>query len=434
METPKLLINSLISNNSLEDLKSELYKSGILCKDYDDNNLLLVYHKYNTPIKNDLAKECRSLIINKLTKKIISYSCETPSFNVDPLLNLYYFEQSKNDNGYNYIITECYDGTVLSVFFHENKWFVSTRRCLDSKDSIINDVSHYKLFEDIILSDKYNDLSDFYNELDKDKSYYFVLIHHLNKNVIDYSYIFSNNYKKLCLVSVRDSNLNEINLYEKSFNFNNNIFITELLTTIKNDLILYNHLPTKEGIIFKIWNNSTWKYNLIKYQYKNYEFHNAIGSKTHNMYKGLIYLYQKDELLKYIKYNPIFNSIESYNTLEVINSTFKVLTSEILQLFKLVCKNLSINKLLPSEYKNVIYILRITHSIENRLTIGYIYKYLKYLPFNVLLNLLATRHRLFTTSDSSETNLVLCDEFKYISYYCSNKELELCNLLIKKIS
>ena len=59
----------------------------------------------------ELKRECRSLVLDK-TFKIKSYSCETPlmKFNRDEL----------NDK---YQITQCYEGTLLSLFMHNDKWY-----------------------------------------------------------------------------------------------------------------------------------------------------------------------------------------------------------------------------------------------------------------------------------------------------------------------
>ena len=425
MDKPKFIIDSLL-NNSIEDLKNILYKNEILCKDYDDDNLLLVYHKYNTSIKNDLTKECRSLVIDKLTKKIVSYSCETPNILTDNNNIQYYSNLLENSLYIDNFATECYEGPLLSIFYHNDKWYVSTRRCLDSNDSIYNEKSHYELFKDVILENKYNNIDEFFNKLEKDKSYYFVLLHYLNYNVINYSYKFGDLYKKLCLVSIRDNNLNEIDLNNLNNNIefiNTNIFISPLINNL-NDLYYknYNKYPNKEGIILKIWDNLSWKYNLIKFQYKNYQFHNAIGNNN-NMFRGLIYLYQKNELTNYILYNPIFKKIDEYDTLDLINNSFKVLSSEILQLFKIICKNLSYNKLLPNEYKNIVYFFKINHNSENRLTLNYIYNYLKKIPFNVFFNLIINRKLLF-----------LKNELTTISTYCHPISLDRINLLIDKIN
>jgi hypothetical protein len=84
MSTPIFYVNDLINNNpELESLRTELYKKNILSKDYVDENLFLIYHKFDQQSNTDLDKECRSLVLDRNTKKIVSFSCETPILNTE---------------------------------------------------------------------------------------------------------------------------------------------------------------------------------------------------------------------------------------------------------------------------------------------------------------------------------------------------------------
>jgi hypothetical protein len=61
---------------------------------------MLIYHKYDQKTNTDLERECRSIVIDKKTKKVISYSCETPMINSEAfnylLLNFYRNYHLKN--------------------------------------------------------------------------------------------------------------------------------------------------------------------------------------------------------------------------------------------------------------------------------------------------------------------------------------------------
>jgi len=425
MNSPVFLISSFLElyNNNIEEFKKKLYENSILCKDYVDEGLLLVYNKFDSIIRNDFIRESRSLIIDKKNMKIISYSCETPRYN---FINLNTIPKE------NLLFTECYEGTLLSVFYHDatSKWYISTRRCLNSSNSKINDISHYNLFEQVIR-EKYSTIDEFTNELDKNKSYYFVLLHHLNKNIIDYTWKFGTEYKCLCLVSVRDDNMNEINLYDNTFSFiNEKIFICPKLDSLDNFFmdnykLNYNYKPNKEGVIIKIWNNIKNKYDLFKYQYKNYSFHIAL-SNNNNIYRGLTYLYQINKLNEYLTINPIFSTIENYNTVDIINTIFKVLTSELLQLYKYTCINKNINKQLPYEYKSILHELRLLRNHKystgnsEKLLLADIYYLVKSLPINILINLIKSR-----------ANMLLNN--KDISKYCTKLQIEMIDLLIDKL-
>ena len=74
------------------------------------------------------------------------------------------------------------------------------------------------MFEEVLLKAGY---TNFNKGVNITRSYYFVLIHHENKHIIDYSHDFDTNYKFLYLVSIKDSNMNEINIYDKKLSFIN---------------------------------------------------------------------------------------------------------------------------------------------------------------------------------------------------------------------
>ena len=55
MNTPIFLITDYINNYpNLDELRKELYKKNILSKDYVDDDLLLVYHKFDQVTTTEL--------------------------------------------------------------------------------------------------------------------------------------------------------------------------------------------------------------------------------------------------------------------------------------------------------------------------------------------------------------------------------------------
>jgi hypothetical protein len=247
MDSPIKYITSFITNYKLENeviniehLQSELYKLSILSKLDNENNLLLLYHKFDQPSNTDLEKECRSLVLNTNDLSVISYTCDNILCNNDALP----FITETND------VYKCYEGSLLSLFNHNSKWFLSTRRCLDSKESIWKTKSHYDMFMEVLNKENIT-FEEFTNNLNINNNYYFVLIHHENQNIINYSSIFGENYTKLCLAFIRDKITQfEVNIKLENYN---HIFMPEL-TTIeefndKNKTLTLN--IDSEGIIIK---------------------------------------------------------------------------------------------------------------------------------------------------------------------------------------
>ena len=428
------LITKYISKNTdnnkdidynIDNLKKNLYDEGILTKDYKDEDLILLYNIYENNNKNPMERECRSVIIDRKQLKIICYTCNTPISNmeaVDYILN--YTDKNKE-------IFQCYEGTLLSVFNNNDKWYLSTRRCLDSKNSKWNETTHFDMFMDVLNQNNYTDFDSFTKKLEKDNCYYFILIHHKNKNIIDYTNKFGKDYKKLCLAFIRNKNTqDEINYNDLELQFiTDDIFIPEKLTDLKsfdeeNKNNHFNENPENEGVIIKVQMNN--KYEYLKLQTLNYQFNKAIGPKK-NIFRGLLHLYQINKLKEYFKYNPNFekykkitnpiNNNEKYDTVGTVDAVFKVCTSELLNLFKLVCdiktgkqQNKEVYNILPKEYKELLFAIRGLYfkiksenynnklnDSENKkyLRIKDIYSYLKTLKNNEIENLLRTRKLMF---------------------------------------
>ena len=464
--SPLFLINNILLNINKTNIRKELFKKSIITKEYIDEGLILLYYKFESPVINELQRECRSLILNLDTLKIVSYSCETSLLNKDGLDFLIVNHNKKK------IINDCYEGTYLSLFNFNDKWYLSTRRCLDSKESKINSKSHFEMFEDVLKKSNYKDFNDFTNKLLKNNSYYFILIHHENKHIIDYSYKFNENYTKLCLSSVKDINMNEL-LDEnyKSDIIDDNIFLSNISPDLNNfDLENNNNdysAPKNEGVIIKIWNEEKNKYNLIKLQYINYQFtlisYNKINLNLDldnldtNIFKGFLYLYQNDKLLDFVskkKFNKIqnpFNENESYDLIGLIDATFKVCTSELLELFKKLWslkdgkqQNNELYNLLPKEYKNILYGIKgiyykkkLTFDSQNiknsHLKINDIYNYLKSIQIDTLYSFIRMRKLMFNYSNKiSDSNNVLND-FNTISKYSNKLHIKLASIYTNKL-
>ena len=521
MSIPHFLINDLLenykndnkndynNNENIQKLKKTLFEKGVLTKEFVDDELMLLYHKYNSPITTELERECRSLIIDMKTLKIKSYSCESPRLNKEGMdfILLNSFEKQ--------IITTCYEGTYLSLFNHNNKWYISTRRCLDSNKSIfINDItqlsltekdqSHYNMFEEILKKANYENFDNFCSKLDKNKSYYFVLIHHQNKHTIDYTAHFGKNYGRACLTSIRDSNMCELDIYNSSLQLTEQAFpygetqqdgsVNILFIPTKHDSIQsfdsfcnfnksfkydFTAIPESEGIIIRIWSSKLNKYNLIKLQNASYQFAQVVGTEQ-NIFKGILYLYQLDKLVDYFasnssnsnnssnsgnlnihNFNKMINPLntnESYDTVGIVDAVFKVCTSELFELFKILWslkngqhQNKDLYNLLPKEYKDIMFGIRgiyykkksVNHKKDSKdvtlndikssyLKINDVYNYLKNLPIEQLIAFIRMRKLMFNWVKQCPTNNALKD-FNLIWNYCDKVQLKLCAIFTNKL-
>ena len=146
------------------------------CYKLDDDNGLVMF--YDNTFDNTLTTyKYKNIIYDINTEQPIASQYNQPITNTDNITTYI-----KNNNITNDItIRFCYEGTHIIVFNHNNKWFISTRKCLDARESKWNNKSHYDMFMETIKG-KFN-----LNDLDKNYCYHFNLIHNQNYRSIKYS-------------------------------------------------------------------------------------------------------------------------------------------------------------------------------------------------------------------------------------------------------
>lgn len=390
-------------NAHIKNMQEKLFSLGVLSKDYADENLILLYNKYGNENKAPLELECRSVVINRTDFNIENYSCITPIYNGNAM-NYLMMNQDKEKE-----IFVCYEGSLLSLFHFNGVWYFSSRRNL-MKVTDTTENPHFKMFCSVIEQDGFN-INTFIEKLDTNLTYHFVLIHHQNKNIINYEKSFGKDYKKLCFIFAREKGSNkEINSEDLNCLFlTDNIFLPKKVESIENfDETNTGELtgePTDEGIIVKI-NNKVLKLQNIQYQ-----FYKAIGPEK-NLYRGFIHLYQNNKLGDYfknnentMKYNKIVNPIktdESFDTMGTIDAVFKVITKELFQLFNTLWdidtgshKNKDVYNILSNEYRVMMYNIRKLYFINkkkgNTITFKNVYFYLKSLDVNVFEKFMRSR-------------------------------------------
>jgi len=439
----QLLINNLLQNNTMDEIKDIFKKNNIYFK--EQGNLLLVFNKFNSTFTSPLHKECRSLVINILDKKVINYSCPTPLINDDGVGFL------MKNNDFSYKLYQCFEGTLLSLFNHENKWYISTRRCLDASTSKWNnDVSHYDLFMEILRLSNYETFDQFTKKLDITNTYHFILLHHQNKNYVNYETLFGENYKKIILAYMRNKETLELVENPPTNLFDENILASEEVANISwlddyNSKNKFELPPKTEGLILRGQNKG--KEILIKLQSQDYQFASAVMTKD-NLYLGLLKLYQLDKLKEYLEKDSKFemitnplNSKESYHSLGIIDSVFKVLTRELHNLYNLLynedgtSKNNNLYQFIPKIYKYFMFKCRGLNYkkiyFSKKFEIKDIYFLLKKTEVNVIDELIRSR-KLFFNQIYKDKNAEVYS-LKEMSYGIEKVNLKLINIFTSKI-
>ena len=189
-------------------------------KKFKDNDSLVLLH--NTYRRDDvghfkqLYDQCRSIVLDfslSLNNNVVvSYANNIPDR--IPIEN---YMQEQTDK-----YQAAYDGTMITVYNYDNKWYFGTSSCPDVNMSRFHNKSHGDMLDDILMmyfrqhftdeelqqSDKHtisNKLRGLFTlNLDPSLAYEFVLLHHENVHIIDYTEVLGNGYKLMYHINAKN--------------------------------------------------------------------------------------------------------------------------------------------------------------------------------------------------------------------------------------
>ena len=304
IEHPVFNIDGLIKY-IYSQIPRKLYHHRLHYKKYSEHNLIQLFTESSQEYTNNsIFDACRSIIFDTVNNKIVSFShpnLEYVSENQEIRLS-----EAKNS------FTESHEGTLICVFYHNDKWFYATRREIDmyKTHKITHDskseLSHGLMFEDALL--KLNlTKEDFESNLNKDHQYYIELVHYQNAININYSRRFGDNYAKLFLLFVRIG----LNIVE-----NENIVGLESNPVLDLETVKYQ-LTNQDAIVEGYIYESSHLCKLVHPLYYEKMKFNPGYRVPQEQY---IYLYQKDLLLEYATKNNkiVFKTTEFGENVELV--------------------------------------------------------------------------------------------------------------------
>ena len=162
----------------------------------EEGELFLMYKEIDDKEYNDilLVRNCCGLICNKNDLRIVCYSfdkcleVEENSNTIHPQIN--------QDN---FRVEKTYEGSLIRVYYFNNKWYISTKRCIDAHKAYwISRKSFYELFLDVLP------VNFDFTKLSIENCYSF-LVSHPENNIID-----KNGEYRLFHLSTRNMNTLEI--------------------------------------------------------------------------------------------------------------------------------------------------------------------------------------------------------------------------------
>jgi hypothetical protein len=141
---------------------------------------------------------------------------------------------------------------------------------------------------------------EFVKNLDKNKCYFFIILHHDNKYIVDYSNIHGDNYKKLVHIITRDkeSQIEEYDTLKIDYLIKPKKF--DNLVEAKEWLNNNNNICCKEGLIIKRKNLENNKNILIKIPSDQYTSIRIEKPNYSNIRIGCIEIFQRNNS----SYNP----------------------------------------------------------------------------------------------------------------------------------
>lgn len=302
----------------------------------DDNNIALLHNTYKrNDVKHfkELYEESRSVVLDLSSVDgnniVVSLADKTPI----RITDVDYEKNIKDDE----ICEFSYEGTMIYVYNHNNKWMFGTTTCPSMDNSIFfhptkthgvmfdeylekifNNSSNDNLIDDddVVMdgednvSNVNNNREKFCEYLNKDYTYGFMLVHHENKHIMDYTSEFGEGYKELFHIFTREK------ITAKSVNHQLNLPV-KYITKTTNKKEALNILRNNKGIYALIVtnpiNNVVYKVslkNIIEIENEN------IGNS--NIWMNLLHVYFlkrhdfkiNDYINKYLTKNQI---MEIYN-------------------------------------------------------------------------------------------------------------------------
>ena len=370
------IIGSPLTYENLNVYLKTNYNGKIFVKEINDK-LLLVYNNFINKSDSNLYNECRSLVIQTGTNpQVISYTHD----------NIEYLKISEYENKPDDKIDESFEGTVVSIFSYEGVWYFTTSRCVSIDQSYYYDkTKNFGVLFDECLSKELgiNSRDELTAQLNPTVCYYWVIVHHANKYLIDYTERFGFEYTKLIHISAKkqstQQNIYEIELpqgiiqpqkfesYQQGLDWITRSTCTEglviqRLCEITNKTLLYKihtdkywllkshnpNYPNRWYAYLDIFKRNDSSYKIKDYQNENSIIENIIIDDVEIDISGMIYLLYKgtaDQMYNIVVHftyfnhkNNLFEKINSHDYELIKNSKYKVLRKQLSTLQSLILK------------------------------------------------------------------------------------------------
>jgi len=425
-----ILISQLKGANpdlTFDDLRNELKKKvdgdvqyyHINMKETDDLCILYYSDLPNSqegrdPQVVELERSCRSIILDKQTLTPIGSQFNRIVYNTEAL------EFLGTKDWSNIVVQKCYEGTMLLVFNHNDQWYVSTRRCINSEDSTwVRNKSYREMFDEA-MDGKFT-----FENLNKNLCYHFVIVHYKNRNIVNYSDM-GQEYKDIYhILTTEKYTMNEVEsnvegtqkVQEEEFSTLDSLMNNLVATSQQNE---FQHKITTEGYVLRVYDGEKYKssFTVAKLQTEIYQTIMKMKPNNNNIHQSYLELYQKNKLGDFL---PYFTKYSTELT-KRIHTSMRNVAKEILDLYHCTRqkKNPHIYANLTDQYKKVLYGLHglyIQHrkqdfsngkedkdKISKSINVHDVYHYIKSLPAHELRQIFYERTKLINEPTNTFIN------------------------------
>ena len=187
------------------------------------SDIVLLHNTYlrkNVDNFKELYEQCRSVVLdfslNCNNNIVVTYANSIPErIDYNNYINTLYSQEDK--------IYEAYDGTIITVYNYKNEWYFGTSSCPDANSSKFShptkkhgnmfDEILFKYFKQYITADEVSALTTdeisskirglFVKHLDPNMAYEFIIVHHENKHIIDYTGLLGDNYMEMFHINTK---------------------------------------------------------------------------------------------------------------------------------------------------------------------------------------------------------------------------------------
>jgi len=283
----------------------------------DISNNGTIYKKEKTLEKNDTLGS-QPQTSNEDLQKYFCKSNTVVCSNEDKIIDLSYDEAKTLVHSSNVFRTEyCEDGTVIRLYFFNNKWNTATTKCLDARDSYW---SSHKTFDELfweVFDPRY------LGTLDTKCTYIFILLHTENRIVARHK---SNRLTYISCINNETGKVSYANLFRDCPSIKRPHQIMDDPKRIIQNFKEYFH-PQKRGILFKVNDETSTK--TYKLDFEEYAIIKKIRGNVPQLRMRYLELLNDTESCKLLRYH--FN--ESKFVFDFVEHSLQNLVKEIHQLY-----------------------------------------------------------------------------------------------------